>query len=218
MIQLKTLPSTFRTFSCAVFGRARRGMFPYRRKTRGWIAMRTHESPSAIIASDNQLSLQLTCVHSVKKYACAAANFVFCSGDVLYFPQSMKIFGVNLLYRGPLFSNDEESVMESLCLPHCCLCQRCTLSERRTNRKSVQRKQFFGVNHLGSTRRKCLHGSFILFKSFVCCSIYRCLTAVYVVFDQRKRNAQWRGRKCYNDSSRHDRSASYNCSTDRRKT
>jgi len=86
----------------------------------------------------------LVCPRDVKKYAHADGRFVFFIGDVLL--QSMRKFAVNRLYRRPFPSNDGQSIMEILGLSPCCLCQRFTVSERRTNRKSVKRKQFYKVN------------------------------------------------------------------------
>ena len=91
----------------------------------------------------------------------AQQELVFSSADVLRSRQLMKKIRVNHNYRRPFAFSDEETLMESIILSRCCLCQRFVVSKCETKRRFVKHELFFGVNYLRCDLLLSLYGSLI---------------------------------------------------------
>ena len=79
---------------------------------------------------------------------CARNRNLYFSTVLTSFDQPMKKIRVNHNYRRPFASNDEETLMESIILSRCCLCQHFVVSKSESKRRFVKHELFFGVNYL----------------------------------------------------------------------
>lgn len=125
----------------------------------------------------------------------------------LYFPvltsfdQLMKKIRVNHNYRRPFAFSDEETLMESIILSRCCLCQRFVVSKCETKRRFVKHELFFGVNYLRCVPVVIFIRVTYFFMSLSFCSFCWCLTAPCIFLEQRKCYKNWRSQKRYNSAT-----------------
>lgn len=133
-----------------------------------------------------------------RKYARAIGT---CKTLVTSFDQPMKKIRVNHNYRRPFASNDEETLMESIILSRCYLCQRFVVSKRESKRRFVKHELFFGVNYLGRVPAVVFPRVTYFFMSLSFCSICRCSTTPCIFLEQRKCFKHWRSQKRYNNAT-----------------
>lgn len=117
------------------------------------------------------------------------------------FDQPMKKIRVNHIYRRPFASNDEETLMESIILSRCCLCQRFVVSKRESKRRFVKHELFFGVNCVGCVPVVMFIRVTYFFMSLSFCSCCWCLRAPCIFLEQRKCYKNWRSQKRYNNAT-----------------
>ena len=132
---------------------------------------------------------------------CARNRNLYFSIVLTSFDQPMKKIRVNHNYRRPFASNDEETLMESIILSRCCLCQHFVVSKRESKRRFVKHELFFGVNYLWCVPVVMFIRVTYFFMSLSFCSFCWCLTAPCIFIEQRKCCKRWRSQKRYNNAT-----------------